>query len=171
MLANSQINADALEGNGGNISILTQGFFASFDSQIIASSRFGLDGNVDIKTRLSDRPIELEPLPINLTDVTQQITPSCSFGINNFTLAGKGGLPENPIQSLRNYTVWNDLRLPTIESANTMIIPLSAMEAPQKSSIMEATTWKINQQGNVELITHKSPSINLNQNYLCQYLN
>ncbi|WP_036481043.1 hypothetical protein [Myxosarcina sp. GI1] len=63
LLENSNINANAFEGNGGNIDITTQALFTSSNSQISASSQFGLDGTVKIDKLNEDRvrqPIVVE---------------------------------------------------------------------------------------------------------------
>ncbi len=48
ILDNSDIRANAIDGDGGNINIVTQAFFRSFDSEVDASSRAGQDGIVSI---------------------------------------------------------------------------------------------------------------------------
>jgi filamentous hemagglutinin family protein len=148
LLENSQIIADAEEGNGGNIDIITQGLFVSPESRITASSELGLDGNVKLESINGDRSLELDQLPDNLVDRTQQIAKSCGVGTNQFAIAGRGGLPENPWQNLRGQTVWQDLRLTVIDSNNT-----SQVQAEQPSTlVLEAQAWKINDQGQIELI-------------------
>ncbi|MEM9274032.1 MAG: filamentous hemagglutinin N-terminal domain-containing protein [Cyanobacteria bacterium P01_F01_bin.143] len=157
---NSQINANAVQGNGGNVSITTQGLFISADSEITASSMFGLDGNIEIKTINGDRFLEFNQLPDNFIDETKEIITSCNIGSNQFAIAGQGGLPENPGQYLRDQTVWQDLRLLS-NNPNQLPDNLSTSEYSPKSKIVEAQTWKINQQGNVELLAN-IPSDNLN---------
>ncbi len=49
ILDNSDIRANAIDGDGGNIDITTQAFFRSFDSDVDASSRAGRDGIVNIE--------------------------------------------------------------------------------------------------------------------------
>lgn len=48
ILDNSKIIANAFDGPGGNIRIVTEHFIASPDSIISASSQFGVDGQVEI---------------------------------------------------------------------------------------------------------------------------
>jgi filamentous hemagglutinin family protein len=145
---NSRILANAIQGNGGNIDITTQGYFVSGDSLVSARSEVGLDGNINVENINGDRPLELDQLPENLVDRTQQIAKSCGVGTNQFAIAGRGGLPENPWQNLRGQTVWQDLRLTAIDSNNT-----SQVQAEQPSTlVLEAQAWKINDQGQIELI-------------------
>jgi filamentous hemagglutinin family protein len=145
---NSRILANAIQGQGGNIEIATQGYFVSGDSLVSASSEFGLDGNINVENISGDRPLELDQLPDNLVDRTQQIAKRCGVGTNQFAIAGRGGLPENPLQNLRGQTVWQDLRLMAIDSNNT-----SQVQADQPSIlVLEAQAWKIDDQGQIELI-------------------
>jgi filamentous hemagglutinin family protein len=157
LLDNSQIIANAIEGMGGNINTTTQGLFTSPDSKISASSEFGLDGNVKVEAINGDRPIESEQLPEKPIQAAEQIAASCKMGNNQFTLASKGGLPQNPGQYLRGETVWQDLRLPldkTTTNFTTNDLPIE-QNSPQ-SNIVEAQAWKINSQGKVELVAVNS---------------
>jgi large exoprotein involved in heme utilization and adhesion len=88
------------------IDITTQGYFVSGDSLVSASSEFALDGNLNVENINGDRPLELDQLPANLVDRTQQIAKSCGVGANQFAIAEQGGLPENPWQNLRGQSVW-----------------------------------------------------------------
>ena len=162
LLKKSQINANALEGNGGNINITAQGLFVSADSQITASSEFGLDGNIEIENINGNRPIELDRLPENLVDATQQIARRCG-GDNNFTIAGKGGLPENPSQNLRGQIVWQDLRIPIINHNNASLQSSSNDNLPE-FILVEADNWKINRQGKIELLARSNSNSHLEHN-------
>jgi len=148
---NSRILANAIQGKGGNIEIMTQGYFVSGDSLVSASSEFGLDGNINVENINGDRPLELDQLPDNLVDRTQQMAKSCGVGANQFAIAGRGGLPENPLQNLRGQTVWQDLRLMAIDSSNSNSNSEIEADTPAKP-ILEAQAWKINDLGQIELI-------------------
>ncbi|MEM9273299.1 MAG: filamentous hemagglutinin N-terminal domain-containing protein [Cyanobacteria bacterium P01_F01_bin.143] len=161
---NSQIIADAIAGNGGNIDITTQGLFVSADSLITASSMFGLDGNINIDYLNENRLIELNQLPDNFIDETKEIIASCNVGDNKFAIAGQGGFPENPGQYLRGQTIWQDLRLLS-NNSNKLTTNLAQSKYLPRPRIIEAQTWKINQQGNVELLANiPSDRFNLSQN-------
>ena len=149
---NSQIIAEAEKGNGGNINITTQGYFVDLSSDISASSEFGLDGDVEVETIQSDRTIELDSLPNKPINAAEQITSGCSFD-SDFAIAGKGGLPDNPIQHIRNETTWQDLRIPAID--NPQVTERSWLFF-KPNSAREAQNWKINSQGKVELVAQKS---------------
>ncbi|VEP17087.1 hypothetical protein H1P_5470003 [Hyella patelloides LEGE 07179] len=165
---NSEIVADAVEGDGGNINITTQGFFVSADSDISASSQFGLDGNVRVETINGDRNLELAILPTNLINVKETITVGCNSR-NNFALAGKGGLPQNPSEQLRGETVWQDLRLVEMDSKRSRESKNKRVQRPYQP-IVEAQAWKINHSGNIELIALNSASVALDHDAGCPSL-
>ena len=171
VLENSRILANAIAGNGGNIAMTTQGYFVAPNSLVSASSKFGLDGEINIDHLNSDRFFELTPLPDNFIDRTKDIIASCDVGDNKFAIAGQGGLPENPRQYLRGQTVWQDLRLLS-KNPTTTTNHSSTTEYSQKPRIIEAQTWKINQQGNVELVANlKRDRLDFAQsNYQCPTL-
>ena len=98
---------------------------------------------------MANRPIELEQLPENFAYANQKITKTCSVEDSKFAIAGKGGLPENPGQSLRGQALWQDLRLPTIKSDSTAKRSLNAQSQPV---LREADSWQITPQGEVQLI-------------------
>ena len=140
---NSKIIADAIQGNGGNIDITTQGLFISPNSLISASSEFGLDGNVEIDEVNGDRKFELDRLPENVTDLTNLITVACSADDNNaLAVIGKGGIPNSPYQTQSLNTTWYDLR-PVKKTSNT---------ASQPAPITEATTTIIDADGELALV-------------------
>jgi filamentous hemagglutinin family protein len=162
---NSRILANAIQGKGGNIEIMTQGYFVSGNSLVSASSEFGLDGNINVENINGDRLLELDQLPDNLVDRTQQIAKSCGGGTNQFAIAGRGGLPENPLQNLRGQTVWQDLRLTAIDSSNSN----SEIKADTPAKlILEAQSWKINDLGRIELIAINADAPRLDNRVSCQ---
>lgn len=113
----SNINANAFDGKGGNIDITAQNVFG-FElrdrqtplSDITASSTRGVDGEIEIN-QLGVDPVQgLVILPENLTDSSTQIAVGCAADAgNSFVITGRGGLPEDPTQTLRGRTVWRDL--------------------------------------------------------------
>ena len=158
LLNNSQINANATAGNGGNINITTEGLFISPRSLISASSELGLDGTVNVENINGDRSVELDTLPANLINATEQIIAGCNID-SDFTFAGNGGLPDNPTQYLRSKATWQDLRILNISNSQNTIGSLFSIEA---NPVKEARDWQINQRGNVELIANltSQPSLN-----------
>ena len=87
------------------------------------------------------------------------------------TFIGLDGLPENPRQYIRSQTVWQDLWMMN-DNTNQLTNNSSVSESSQKTKIIEAKTWRINQQGNVELLANIpiSEGSNFGQNnYQCQH--
>jgi large exoprotein involved in heme utilization and adhesion len=99
-LENSDIIANAVEGRGGNIEITTQGIFGlayrpqlTSNSDITASSEFGVNGTVDINNFGVDPSSGLVELPENVTDPSQQIATGCSANQGStFVATGRGGI-------------------------------------------------------------------------------
>ena len=88
---NSDIRANAEFGPGGNIEIITELLFADGDSDVDASSTYGLDGVVEID-RSIEEPIETDNLPEQVEDPNKLITAICPVGDDNiFAVVGKGG--------------------------------------------------------------------------------
>jgi hypothetical protein len=159
---NSDITANAFEGNGGNINIEAQRIFGLQErpkltdkSDITASSEFGRDGEIGI-SQLALNPnnglasLPGEPLP-------EVIEPKCQIGSrpgsNKFTVIGRGGLPPNPTQTIDNNTVWVDIRSDTPGTENSSSSPVDikpTRSAPKQ--IVEAQGWVINDDGKVELV-------------------
>ncbi|MBD2691881.1 filamentous hemagglutinin N-terminal domain-containing protein [Anabaena catenula] len=111
---NSDITANAYEGNGGEINITTNAIFGLKDqpqitirSDITASSEFGLAGNVQINTPDVDPTSGLTELPGNLVDAESLLGKDiCSkeqlAKNSSFTITGKGGLPADSDEYISN---------------------------------------------------------------------
>ena len=156
---NSDIRANAVKGPGGNIQISTQDIFLSPDSNITASSEFNIDGTVEITYPEVQRNITGVELPENVTDPTGLIATGCPADEGNvFVVTGRGGVPEDPRQTLRGETLWSDLR-PLSRSRH---IEAQALRPEQgntdarknllmPNSLVEAQGWEIGPDGNVIL--------------------
>ena len=154
VVENSNINADAFSGAGGNIRINTRGIFVFPGSFISASSTLGVNGVVEVNWVGVNPSNGLVELPENPTDPSNQITTGCAADRGNqFVITGRGGLPEDPSQTLRGRTVWQDLR-PVEEkgeqgkSGTRGEAAIANLGAP----IVEAQGWIINAKGQVELV-------------------
>ena len=120
-LENSDITANAMQSFGGRVIVNAQSIFgAEFreqltsESDITASSARGAEfsGTVELNTPDVDPSRGLTELPENLTDSSTQIAAVCTTtGGNEFIVTGRGGLPQAPSETLRDWTVWEDLRL------------------------------------------------------------
>ncbi|BDA70102.1 unknown protein [Calothrix sp. PCC 7716] len=162
-LENSDITANAIEGAGGNIDITTQGLFGlkfrdqlTPESDITASSQFGVNGNVYINNFGVDPNSGLVELPANLTDPSQQIVAGCAgTSGNSFVATGRGGIPQNPSHELRSDRTWSDIRnLSAFQKTQALQTQIPA--SPE--IFVQATSWHRNAQGKIELITNKSPA-------------
>jgi filamentous hemagglutinin family protein len=109
---NSDILADAQQGVGGNITINAESLFGiearplnDLTNDINASSKFDLDGTVNVNTPDVNPTDGTTELPVNRIQEQEQVAQTCSsnqaIGIaNNLILTGKGGLSASPVAPL-----------------------------------------------------------------------
>ncbi len=168
---NSDIIANAFQGNGGNIDITTQGIFGlqfreklTEESDIAASSEFGVNGVVKINNLNVNPTSGAIELPNDVIDSNQQIASGCIANSgNSFEITGKGGFPANP-NNIQSQIVWNDLR--EIDIANNRSAISHKPTLPKR--IVEATGMVIDAEGNVEFVAQtNSDSGNLQRNVNC----
>lgn len=160
---NSDIIANAFEGSGGNINITAQGIFGlqyrdrlTSNSDINASSEFGVDGVVEIDTPGIDPNSGLVSLPVVPVDtqVSQACTPSGSQQQSEFVVTGRGGLPQNPGDTLNTDAVQVDLVTLNSQVAQPSIPSVSTSST--QTPIVEAQGWAIDKHGNVVLTANAS---------------
>ncbi len=162
-LQNSDIVANAVQGRGGNIQIITFGIFGltyspqlTPQSDITASSQFGISGTVTITNPEVDTRSLLVELPQNLLDTSEQITTGCAAdGGNTFSVTGRGGLPEDPSSGLLGRAVWWDNRDLSAMSQTASVPAQNLPKSETSPEIVEATGWVINDRGQVELVAQK----------------
>ncbi|MEH2057450.1 MAG: S-layer family protein [Nostoc sp.] len=167
-LENSDIIANAFQGQGGNINISTQGLFGlkyrdrlTPESDITASSQFGINGTVDINNIGIDPNSGLVELPENVTDPSQKIATGCASNQGSrFVATGRGGIPQNPTQQIGS-DVYDGLRLRTWSdirdlSAYLKTQALQAQIPSAPETLIQATSWHRNAQGKIELVADKS---------------
>ncbi|PPT05833.1 Putative hemagglutinin-related protein [Geitlerinema sp. FC II] len=162
--------------------------FVSPDSRITASSQLGVDGIVAVTQPEIDTSSALVQLSSAPIDPTTQIVSACSAAReNSFVVTGNGGLPPDPVDNfLRGQTVWDDLRLTEIREPNGSIRNSSNEEEDHEESslepqlisevdghreterspfirsqaeLAEANRWRIDGNGNVELVSSRSRSV------------
>ncbi|WP_260445938.1 MULTISPECIES: S-layer family protein [unclassified Nostoc] len=166
-LENSDIVANAVKGRGGNIDITTQGIIGlvfhntlipreELTNDITASSEFNVNGTVQINNIGVDPNSGLTALPANVTDPSQQIATGCSTNRgSSFVATGRGGIPQNPSQDVTSDRTWSDIRdISTYRKTGEVIAQIPTKEAV----LVQATGWRRNTQGKIELITDKSPT-------------
>ena len=157
----SEMTAKALSGQCGNINIEATELFVTLDSQITASSQLGIDGEVNIKTFSTSDRHNLVKLPEKTIPADRLIVKSC--GHNNsgskkgvFSYTGRGGLPSNPLAEyyLSDRTLIPDFSLADADSSSKnpeLKLGRAKLTAISKDTV-EASTWKVNSQGKVELV-------------------
>ncbi|BAY26771.1 filamentous hemagglutinin family outer membrane protein [Calothrix sp. NIES-2100] len=168
---NSDIIANAVQGSGGNIAINTQGLFGlkfrdqiTPESDITASSQFGINGTVNINNFGVDPNSGLVELPANVTDPSQQIASDCSANTgSSFVATGRGGIPQNPTQEVRS-NVYDGLRLrPWSDirdiSAYRKTRSLSVQIPQSREIFVQATGWRRNTDGKIEIFADKSSAV------------
>ncbi|MEA5603513.1 S-layer family protein [Nostoc sp. UHCC 0252] len=161
-LENSDIIANAVQGKGGNIQITTQGIIGlkyrsqlTPENDITASSQFGVNGTVQVNNIGIDPNSGLVELPANVTDSSQQIASGCSANQGSrFVATGRGGVPQNPTQEVTSDRTWSDIR---DISAFYQTHSVKAQIPKSPEIVVQATSWRRNAQGKIELIANQSP--------------
>lgn len=162
---NSDITANAFEGDGGNIQIAADGILGlQFQpeltplSDITASSQFGVDGIVQIDTP------ELEPnqgivaLPSDLSAPSNQVSTGCLIAADNsLTVSGRSGLPDSP-DTPNSSVVWEDWR-PLETEARPTILSTPVENVP----LVEATDVVIAANGQIEFVAQSERGLRLNE--------
>ena len=160
---NSDIVASAVKGNGGNINIKTQGLFGlqfreqlTNESDINASSQFGLSGEVVLQ-QLDVNPVNnLIKLPSNFESTTKLKAGCRASAGQKFIVLGRGGLPQNPSNLFNGIQVLIQLfdLIPEekILYNNTSFKNNNKKEDNQQKSIIEATGFSRNKNGEIELV-------------------
>jgi large exoprotein involved in heme utilization and adhesion len=161
---NSDIIANALNGNGGNIKITTQGIFGlefrnqlTSKSDITASSQFGVNGTVQVNNVGVDPNSGLVELPANVTNSSQQIATGCKYtNGSSFVATGRGGVPLNPTQEIMSDRTWSDTRDVSAFQNKTNAVIAQTQKSPEV--LVQATSWRRNAQGKIELVAAQSPT-------------
>lgn len=101
VLKNSQIIANAYEGAGGNIDIISDVFLADPDSLIDASSSLGIDGQVDIQSPITHVNSLVKPLSKDFRSVVALLRQPCMARVHkgeysSFMIKGRTSLPVEP---------------------------------------------------------------------------
>lgn len=179
-LENSDIIANAFRGSGGKVQIDTQALIGTQfreqltpESDITASSEFGLSGVVSIDLLDTDPSSDAVTLPENIADSDNQIVANCGSQAGAFIASGRGGLPINPAMQIDSNQTWQDLRAITASNADTMpeagtleenTIPASDREASLAAAelanrkVIEAIAFATNEQGETVLTAGNNSS-------------
>jgi filamentous hemagglutinin family protein len=99
-LQNSQVRAEAVQGQGGNITIVAGTFLADQTSLVSASSEFGLSGTVNIQSPVSSLSGTLATLPQRPLQVRHLLSQRCAAQgngrLSSLVVAGRDRLPAEP---------------------------------------------------------------------------
>jgi filamentous hemagglutinin family protein len=160
---NSDIIANAIRGRGGNIQINTQGIVGlqfrnqlTAESDITASSTFGINGTVQITTPTTTPDAGLIQLAQDTVDPTQQVAVGCSVpDQSSFVATGRGGVPLSPAQTWIGVRPWSDARALSGSS-----VPAVAPEPTvlQPAPLVEATAARRTPDGRIELYVASTPT-------------
>ena len=97
VLQRSRLSANAIQGHGGFILITADGFLPSIETSITASSEFGVQGTVEIRTPDTDVGSGLVVLPETLASKNINLAERCALrlagDVSSFFLNGDGGMP------------------------------------------------------------------------------
>ena len=101
VLDHSKIIANAHEGQGGNIQIVSNVFLADPFSVVDASSALGIDGTVDIRAPITEISGTLVPLAEDFVSAFELLREPCIARIrggkySSFIVSGRDGLPVEP---------------------------------------------------------------------------
>jgi filamentous hemagglutinin family protein len=162
---NSNIVANALKGQGGNIAITSVGIYGiapspklTDKSDITASSEFGLNGTIAISTPGIDPGKGLSQLPSTPVDLSGLVSSGCSRTTqaknNSFIVTGRGGLPIDPfnVLDIENYQFDLGVTSPAIAKYRA---PIAAKIIPNNNwPLLEAQGWATNPQGQITLTSY-----------------
>jgi large exoprotein involved in heme utilization and adhesion len=181
---NSDIRANAFEGDGGNVNITARqllGIAFRPDvldtplSDITASSQFGNSGSVIINELTPDITPEDATLP------TEIAPPALAQGCRtrgsqtgSFVNIGRGGLPASPTDSLSDDTVWQDLApitisltSPSSHNQNTVAQAVNPPRLDTPNPMVEAQSWIRTRDGTVILVAQQQTTPNVSVSSGC----
>ncbi|NER25000.1 MAG: filamentous hemagglutinin N-terminal domain-containing protein [Symploca sp. SIO1C2] len=174
----SNIRANAFDGDGGNISISASRLFDIEEREdvlttndITASSEFGRDGVVTTNVANIDPTSGFTDLPTNLVDPTTLIAETCPTRSsiaerekNQFIITGQGGLPPDPNAAFPGEAVVNDWEATSEEVEESIedssnVSPTAVATSPTPSpNLIEAQGWIYGENGEI-IFTAQAPNV------------
>ena len=173
----SDVIANAFDGRGGNVQINTQGIFgiefreaATLESDITASSRFGIAGEVEITTPEINPSQGIIELPTTVVDASNQIAQTCvadrgSADTSAFVITGRGGLPPSPTDLPTTEGVITEWV--TLDSENMRVSSIHPAVPSPPNPIVEAQGWIVGAQDEVILLAI-APAVTLHATAIAQ---
>lgn len=173
-LENSDITADAFEGEGGLIQITAQGIFGlkvreqrsdnSSDITAFSQQNPALSGEVEINAfnpNLSRGIVALPTVPTD-TQVVQACQPGGSQASSEFVVTGRGGLPPSPTEALSSDAIQIDWVTLNTELENRSSLGVSKnTTTPESMPIVEAQGWVFRSNGEVMLTAAPTASFHI----------
>jgi filamentous hemagglutinin family protein len=161
-LNNSDIIAQAFDGRGGNIKISSKGilggqFHSGLTSQsdITASSQFGVNGVVNLNVPQADITQGINTFTLSFENNDTKITNTCSaINENRFIISGRGSFPASPTEPLLGETIWQDFRNTDNLVSHSHKAQISKVN--NNLDLLEAQGWVVDNKGEVELVTNSS---------------
>ena len=162
--SNSDIIANAQQGQGGNIDIDVRSLLGIKErplrdatNDINASSEFDSSGTVEIdiiETDPGDNSLNIPVAPVE-TEVAQTCKPNSNGNQSELVVTGRGGLPDTPEANLSSSFVIEDWRVGERSESVTRSPqnPLPNSEN-QTEQIVEADSWLVDRQGKVVLVAN-----------------
>lgn len=162
-IENSDIRANAFEGDGGSVTITARSLLGIefrpnvLDtplSDITASSRFGNSGTVTIDQLSPDIAQDDGALPTETAPTAlAQGCRGLGTQVGSFVVTGRGGLPTNPADPLNADAIWQDLA--PISLTEDITEPSPAASVPEPTApIVEAQSWTRAEDGTVMLLAN-----------------
>ncbi len=159
LLEGSKINANAVQGQGGNIQINTFGLFACPECQITASSQFGLNGVVRIispETETKQEAIDLPQEIVKPEEIVAQVCPAKrAQHKSELIVTGRGGLPPRPNEPLSSEALTSFESSPS-QAEHLVHSPIATREANTQLP-PPAHGWYVNSKGTV-VLTSQAPT-------------
>jgi large exoprotein involved in heme utilization and adhesion len=117
------VTANAFGGAGGNILIVADNFLASADSAVSASSEFGVDGQIVIRSPEDTVIVGVEALPESFLDVSSLLSERCAARtaakVGSFVVLGRGGVPPEPDAALPSFYADSDTQTDTRSTSSS----------------------------------------------------
>ncbi len=171
----SNIVAIALLGNGGNIQIRTRRIFGLENrpqqtslNDIIASSRYGVSGIVDISIFGKTLNESFVALPSKVEDTKNMIAQNCAanLGTNTFVISGKGGLPPQSHESLNITPGWIDWRTEIAIQTDSIINAKKTATRQNSPLLIPADAWVFHPDGTMSLVANNDRNSQITE-YKC----
>ncbi len=125
VLQGSAIEAKALAGRGGDITVTSPTFLADSFTTLDASSEFGVSGIVNIDSPVQNLSQSLAPLPEDIVEVASLLSEQCAAQkdgeFSSLTLGGRDRIPHEPGELLPT---------PTLLRGLDGLPPVSSLDAP-----------------------------------------